>query len=315
MDEFDLVPGSLAGRTIIITGANTGLGRESAIRLARVGATVVITARTDEKGREAETAIRKVSGSDQVFYQQLDLADLKSVRAFCDRFQAQPYGDRVDVLMNNAGVMAIPTRMETRDGFERQFGVNHLGHFALTALLFPLLKKARDTARVINLSSSAQLGATKEIMEGGPMDAKVYTQWGAYCQSKLANVLFAKELDRRFKEKGIKATAVSCHPGGVDTDLARYLVTGDDDPGKAKELRAGSPWFEAVSTALSRTVQLGANTQIFLAAGADGGLDKSGGEYFDNMRPGLLNSLASDERLAKQLWEESEKLTGVAFEL
>lgn len=317
MEEFDVTVGSLKGKTIVITGGNTGLGRESAIRLARGGATIVITARSDDKGKEAESAIRKASGSDQVFYQQLDLADLSSVRAFSERLKQQPYIDHLDVLMNNAGQMAIPQRLETKDGFEEQFGVNHLGHFALTALLLPLLKKAKAGARVINVSSSAHLGATAELMDPGSLslNAQSYTPWGAYCQSKLANVLFSKELDRRFKTNGLNATAVSCHPGGVDTDLARFLIAGNDDAAKAKELRDSSAVFSSLSKTLTRTVQLGANTQIFLAAGADGGFDQSGGEYFDNMRPGLLNPVANDKGLWTKLWEASERLTGVKFNL
>ncbi|OLP83516.1 Pyruvate, phosphate dikinase, partial [Symbiodinium microadriaticum] len=158
--------------------------------------------------------------------------------------------------------------------------------------------KAKDGARVIAVSSTAHLGANKELMTG------------AYCQSKLANVLFAKELDRKFKkafhallsklmyfmqfstlatrteEAGINATAVSCHPGGVDTDLQRWTVTADGDPQKATQLRKDTPAADAFISFVTRSVQLGANTQIFLAAGADGGYSKSGGEYFDNMAPG-----------------------------
>lgn len=315
MEEFDLAPGSLAGKTVVITGGNTGLGRESAIRLAKGGARVIFTARTEEKGQEALEAIRKASGSNEVYFEKLDLADLASVKAFSERYKQQPYGDHIDVLMNNAGVMAIPERSETKDGFERQFGVNHLGHFALVGLLLPLLQKAKGFARIINVSSTAHLGATKELMEGDLMAPERYTQWGAYCQSKLANVLFAKELDRRFKAKGVQATAVSCHPGGVDTDLARFLVAGNDDPSKAKELRKANALFDGLGNFLTRTVQLGANTQIYLAAGADGGFDKSGGEYFDNMKPGLLNPAADDDALAKQLWDTSERLTGVEIPL
>lgn len=315
MDVTNPPPGSMKGRTVVITGGNTGLGRESAIRLAEAGATVVITARTDAKGEEALGAIRKASGSSDVHYLQLDLADLQSVKKFAEAYQQQPYGGKVDVLMNNAGVMAIPERMETKDGFEEQFGVNHLGHFALVGLLMPLLRKATDFARVINVSSTAHLGATRELLEGDLMAPSRYTQWGAYCQSKLANVLFAKELDRRFKAAGLKATAVSCHPGGVDTDLARWLIVAEDNPAEAKRLREENVIAKNLTAFLTRDVHLGANTQIYLAAGSDGGLDKSGGQYFDNMAPGLLNPVANDEALAKKLWEESEKLTGVKIDV
>ncbi|CAE8587693.1 unnamed protein product [Polarella glacialis] len=313
--EFDPAPGSLQGRTVLITGANTGLGKESAIRLARAGATVVITARTDEKGLQALEAIKAASSASDVHFLQLDLADLANVRSFRQRFQSQSYGEKLDVLLNNAGVMAIPERRQTKDGFEQQFGVNHLGHFTLVAQMLPLLKKATGFARVINVSSTAHLGATKENMEGDLMAPERYTQWGAYCQSKLANVLFAKELDRRFKQAGVKATAVACHPGGVDTDLARWLVVNSEDAAAAKKARKENAAFEAIGTFLTRDVQHGANTQVYLAAGADGGYDRSGGGYFDNMAPGLLNPVADDEALAKQLWTESERLTGTKLDV
>jgi len=317
MEELKLAPYSLKGRIVVITGGNTGLGLESAKRLASAGATVVLTARSDDKGRLAEAAVRAFSGNNDVHYLQLDLADMESIRSFPRRYAEQPFGDRIDVLMNNAGVMAIPERLQTKDGFERQLGVNHLGHFALVGLLLPLLRSAKGFARVINVSSTAHLGATKEMMEGDLMAPERYTQWGAYCQSKLANVLFSKELDRRFKAAGIQATAVSLHPGGVDTDLARWTIAAKDDPIKAKQLVDDAPPFKVLKDFLTRNVQLGANTQIYLAAGidGDGALSKSGGEYFDNMRPGLLNPVAEDAELARSLWDKSEKLTGVKIDL
>ncbi|CAE7356810.1 engB [Symbiodinium pilosum] len=186
---------------------------------------------------------------------------------------------------------------------------------ALTGVLLPLLEKAQDGARVIAVSSTAHLGANKDLMTGDLMALERYTQWGAYCQSKLANVLFAKELDRKFKKAGINATAVSCHPGGVDTDLQRWTVTADGDPKKATQLRKDTPVADAFISFVTRSVQLGANTQVYLAAGADGGYKKSGGEYFDNMSPGLLNPTATDEALAQELWAKSEKLTGVSYKI
>jgi len=265
--------------------------------------------------RKALEDVKAASGSDNVHFLQLDLADLDNVKAFKKRFSSEKYGDHIDVLMNNAGVMAIPERKETKNGFEQQFGVNHLGHFALTGELLPLLEKAKDGARVIAVSSTAHLGANKELMSGDLMAPERYTQWGAYCQSKLANVLFAKELDRRFKEAGVKATAVSCHPGGVDTDLQRWTVTSDGDPQKAIKLRKDTPVADAFIGFVTRSVQLGANTQVYLAAGADGGYGKSGGEYFDNMAPGFLNPAANDADLAKELWSKSEQLTGVKYSI
>jgi len=312
--EFDPKPNSMSGKTVLITGGNTGLGRESAVRLAKAGATVVLTTRSEAKGKKAVEEVKAASGSSDVHFLKLDLADLKDVKAFKNRFTSQDYGKRIDVLMNNAGVMAIPERQETKDGFEEQLGVNHLGHFALTGELLPLLQKA-PSARVVVVSSTAHLGANKELMEGDLMAPERYTQWGAYCQSKLANVLFAKELNRRLQEAGVNATAVSCHPGGVDTDLARWTISPDGDPQKATQLRKDTPWADALATFLTRSVQLGANTQVYLAAGGDGGYKKSGGEYFDNMAPGLLNPVANDQALAKELWAKSEKLTGITYKI
>eukprot|EP00435_Cladocopium_sp_Y103_P025325 s900_g6.t1 len=127
--EFDPKPNSMSGKTVLITGGNTGLGRESAVRLAKAGATVVLTTRSVGKGQKAVEEVKAASGSNDVHFLKLDLADLNDVKSFKQRFTAEKYGEKIDVLMNNAGVMAIPERQETKDGFEQQFGVNHLGHF------------------------------------------------------------------------------------------------------------------------------------------------------------------------------------------
>jgi len=314
MQELVLKPGSLKGKTIVITGGNTGLGLESAIRLAKAGATIVITARSDAKGSAAVEEIKRDSGNSDVHYLTLDLADLSTVKAFKAKFEQQPYGKGIDVLVNNAGVMAIPLRMQTKDGFEMQIGTNHLGHFALVAVLFPLLKKASGGARVVNVSSTAHLPATAEDLTGDFMAPERYTQWGAYCTSKLANVLFAKELDRRCKAAGLPITAVSCHPGAINTDLQRWIVA-EGDAQAARTLVNGSPILQVANQVLARPLNLGANTQVYLAAGLDGGYDKSGGMYFDNMAPGLQNPVADDKALAKQLWADSERLTGFKLDV
>merc|ERR1712228_100315 len=175
------------------------------------------------------------------YHVQLDLADLANIRSFASRYEALPFGTKIDVLMNNAGVMAIPQRQETKDGFEQQFGINHLGHFALVSNVLPLLKKS-DFARVISVSSTASLFATRDLMEGDIMAPERYTQWGAYLQSKFANVIFAKELDRRFKAAGANATAVSLHPGAVDTYLGRWLVGNNDDARVKKSITESNPF-------------------------------------------------------------------------
>ena len=169
-------------------------------------------------GQAALEEIKAESGSDDIGFLVLDLADLQSVRDCAAAFD-RDYG-ALTVLMNNAGVMAIPERQETKDGFEKQFGINHLGHFALTALLQGALRRGAEggrAARVINVSSSASYGADAKAFDfdgpGGLMGPENYTQWGAYCQSKLANVMFTKELDERYKAAGVPITAVALHPG------------------------------------------------------------------------------------------------------
>ena len=224
-------PGSLVGTTILITGANTGLGLESAKRLAQAGANVVIAARTQAK---ADGAIAKVSSGMALAAGQrlvgvsLDLADLSSVRTLPARLEAA-FGAKdvpIDVLLNNAGVMAIPERLETADGFEKTMGINHLGHFALVAALLPSLKRAANGFRVINVSSDAHRFASTDSIRQA-LDANLdppYAAggWGNYGLSKAANVLFTVELQTRIEAAGLRGSAVSLHPGVVQTDLQRY---------------------------------------------------------------------------------------------
>jgi len=317
---FELEPGAMRGRTVVVTGASSGLGFETAVRLARAGAVVVATARTEAKAAATQAALRTAAASAAVHCLVLDLADLASVRAFVDELRRQPYGRRLDVLVNNAGVMAVPEFQTTKDGFEMQLGVNHLGHFALTGLLIPLLLRAEGYARVISVSSLAhRLGDEGEIWKGfsvSPRSRGAYSAWPAYNLSKLANVIFARELDRRFREAGVEATAVSLHPGICPTGLARYAVAGADKP--MDDIYADWPLpVQAVMQALKgtlRPVDRGANSHMYLAAGADGGYMCSGGLYFEDMRPADAHDAASDEALGRRLWEESERSTGVLFD-
>ena len=215
--------GSLAGKTILITGANTGLGLESALRLRRAGANVIVTARSAGK---VEQTMAKLSSDAQasaapgrVVGVELDLADLKSIRAFPERLMAATSKTQaIDVLMNNAGVMAIPERMSTADGFERTIGVNHLGHFALTAALLPFLERAPAGFRVLTVSSEAHKFVTKNQVEAALLNGRLeldggYSSMGSYGLSKVSNVLFTEELQKRLEERGIKGSAVSLHPG------------------------------------------------------------------------------------------------------
>jgi len=315
-DIFRPAAGSLAGRTVVVTGANSGLGLETAARLAAAGADVVATARTDAKAKAAVAAVKEQTGV-TITGVALDLADLSSVKSLPSRLPAK----KIDVLVENAGVMAIPERLTTRDGFERQIGVNHLGHFALVAALLPLLEKA-GTFRVVAVSSSAHtIPSAKNVAAG--LDAGLdpdYNAWGNYGLSKACNVLFAKELQRRFDAKGLSASAVALHPGVVQTDLARYMVQGVDAVEKGVSLSDSyndmGPLQKQLMVGMSKfvlPVSKGANTQVYLAAAAD--LAAGGGAYYDDMKPAKNSAAVDDPALAARLWALSEKLTGTKIDL
>ena len=206
----------LDGKTVIITGANTGIGLETAVDLAKRNARVILACRSVERGEKAAVEVRKRSNNDNAVFCQLDLASLESVRKFASKIlEEEP---RIDILINNAGVMALPQRTLTIDGFEMQFGTNHLGHFLLTNLLLDRIKEA-PSARIVNVSSGAH--------RQGKMDfdnlnsEKSYVPWVAYGTSKLANILFTRSLAKRLE--GTNVTANSLHPGVINTELARHL--------------------------------------------------------------------------------------------
>ena len=290
------------GRTAIVTGANSGLGRIVARELARCGAEVIIASRDDAKGAEAARAIRAALPSSPVEPAQLDLADLSSIRAFADRIRAGR--DHIDLLINNAGVMAAPHR-RTADGFELQFGTNHLGHFALTGLLLPLLYERPD-ARVVTVSSNNHKGGRMRFddLQG----ERRYSRWGAYGQSKLANLLFAFELDRRLKAAGWSLISVAAHPGYSATNLQL----------------SGPPLHERLMMRLSnrlvaQSAEMGALPLLYAATAPD----LQGGSYVGpdgvgEMRghPVLVQATerAHDEEAARHLWDISERLTGVRYD-
>ena len=207
----------LDGKTVIITGANTGIGKETAIDLAKRNARVILACRSQEKGKKAEVDVRRESGNNDVHFRQLDLSSFTSIRKFAKEVLVEE--SRVDILINNAAVMLCPY-MKTEDGFETQFGVNHLGHFLLTNLLLDKIKQAPE-GRIVNVSSLAHTMC-------GPIDLDTinseekYSPFGAYNRSKLANVLFTKELAKRLEETNV--TTNSLHPGGVDTELQRHSM-------------------------------------------------------------------------------------------
>jgi NAD(P)-dependent dehydrogenase (short-subunit alcohol dehydrogenase family) len=291
-----------SGRTAVVTGANSGLGLVTARELARAGARVVLACRNTEKGEAAMLECEAATTGAELELEELDLANLDSVRAFADRFKAGHQG--LDLLINNAGVMATP-RGRTADGFELQFGTNHLGHFALTGLLIGEMD-GREDARVVTLSSNAhRFGRIAFDNLGGD---RRYFRWRAYGQSKLANLLFALELDRRLRAAGSTVKSLAAHPGYAATNLQF----------------AGPPRVDAAIMRLGNRLlaqgdEMGALPTLYAATepglesgtfcGPDGFLEQHG--HPKRVSPG---SGARDEEVARRLWQVSEEMTGVRFE-
>ena len=279
---------SFAGRTVIITGATSGLGAVTARELAGRGATIIMAVRTTSKG---EAAARQMTGDIEV--RQLDLQDLSSVRAFADGV------DKVDVLINNAGIMAAPFAL-TADGFESQIGTNHLGHFALTNLLLPKL-----TDRVVSVSSMAHWPGRIDFEDLNWKNRR-YSPWLAYSQSKLANLLFTSELQRRLDSAGSPLRAVAAHPGYSHTNL---------------QGASGRKWGDVVVSAATRVVATDADygaRQTLYAASQDLPGDTFVGPrfgYLGRTQPVGRSRRAQDAAAATALWELSEQLTNAKFPL
>jgi NAD(P)-dependent dehydrogenase (short-subunit alcohol dehydrogenase family) len=299
--------GDLSGRTAVVTGANSGLGLEVTRGFARAGARVVMACRSTDRGEEARRTVESdVPGAD-LDVLELDLADLDSVADFVERFRAEY--DALHALCNNAGVMAIP-RSETADGFETQLGVNHLGHFALTGRLLSALVDTEGETRVVTQSSG--------LHERGRIDfedlqgEREYDRWDAYAQSKLANVLFAYELDRRLDAAGIDSVdSVACHPGYAATNLQ---YRGPRESGSRVRLAM----MKVANAVLAQSARKGALPMLYAATA-----DVDGGEY---VGPGGLMDMRGypevqsssdrsyDEAAAGRLWEVSAELTGVEYD-
>jgi NAD(P)-dependent dehydrogenase (short-subunit alcohol dehydrogenase family) len=277
-----------AGRTAIVTGANSGLGLVTARELARVGARVILACRNVEKGEAAAAAM---TGDVQV--RRLDLQDLSSIRDFADGIAV------VDVLINNAGIMAVPYAI-TRDGFESQIGTNHLGHFALTNLLLPKLAD-----RVVTVSSVMHLTGWISLTDLN-WKARPYSAWLAYGQSKLANLLFTSELQRRLTAAGSPVEAHAAHPGYSATNLQGR--TGN---------RIGTPVWLALNKLAGASPEYGANPTLY-AASADLPPDSFIGPKFGARGPVSdvgRSPLARETKTARALWQLSEQLTGTEFPL
>lgn len=288
-----------SGRTVIVTGANSGLGYDTAAALAGAGAAVVLAVRNLDKGNEAVERIKKSSPKAAVSVQALDLSSLDSVRRAADELRAAH--PRIDLLINNAGVMYVPTRETTEDGFEMQFGTNHLGHFALTGLLLDNLRSV-DGSRVVTVSSVGHRIMARIRFED-PHFETGYNRVQAYGQSKLANLLFTFELQRRLAAAGAPTIATAAHPGFSDTELMRYIpVFVPDIVWKIFTQPADKGALPTLRAATDPNVQGG---QYY---GPDGVGEVKG-------HPKLVASSAQsrDEDIQRRLWSMSEELTGVTF--
>ncbi len=287
----------LSGRRAVVTGANNGIGFRTALALAEHGAAVVLACRNTEA---AEAAAVRMPGDTRV--ERLDLASMDSVRSF-----AEQYDGPLDLLVNNAGVMRPPHYRETRDGFELQFGTNHLGHFALTGLLLPALLAA-DRPRVVVVASIAHHGGDESVLEGNP--ATSYRPEKAYSNSKLANLLFFHELDRRAHEAGSRLVVTAAHPGVSATNL----VSSPDGMGANAAIRAVGRYVLPV---FFQSPTAGANPSLWAATYAEPG-SYVGPQRFGEARGRLgaakLSQHARNDDLARALWTRSEELTGVGYD-
>lgn len=280
------------GKIVIVTGANTGIGKETVMSLANRGAHVYMACRDMKKCEEAREEIVLETRNPNVFCRECDLASLQSVRKFVTQFKTEQ--NRLDILINNAGVMRCP-RTLTSEGIELQLGVNHMGHFLLTNLLLDLLKLSAPS-RIVVVSSLAHTRGKINVQDLN--SAQSYDKAAAYEQSKLANVLFTKELAKRLEGTGVTVNAL--HPGVVDTDLMRHMGLFNS-------------WFSSflikpfVWPFLKNPI---AGAQTSLYAALDPSLEKVTGQYFSDCAPKDVAEQAKDERVAKWLWAVSEKWTG-----
>ena len=295
-----------SGRTVLITGGNSGIGFAAAKALAERGARVLLACRDGDKAQAACEAIVEGAGGSSVEAVSLDLASLESVAACADAVRERC--DELDVLINNAGVMAIPRRL-TEDGFEMQLGTNHFGHFALTGQLFDVLKRASDP-RVVTVASLAHNFGF--INFANLQSALFYNPWAAYGQSKLANLLFAFELERRIEDAGLHVVSNACHPGIAATNLA-----------SAGSRMAGIPIVEEMLQAATASVVQSAEQGALPTLYAGFAKEASGGEYFGPSGLGetrgaparaQVSMLVNNRQVAAELWRVSEEATGVVFE-
>lgn len=306
---WDNIP-DLTGKVIIVTGGNSGLGYNTVKSFAEKGATIILASRFIERGQRAKSRMRKKTGNGTIEVMELDLAHLKSVKEFAVEFQKKY--QKLDILVNNAGIMTTPY-FKTKDSFEGQMGTNHLGHFALTGKLWPVLKRTPGS-RVVNVSSNGHRSGKMDFNNLLFEDGKGYGPMKAYGRSKLANLLFTYELQRRINKAGLDIKALAAHPGGSKTNLGRHILK--------------SPIFFLflpiliimipIYLIMIQSAAKGALPQI--RAAVDPGV--KGGEYFGPGGPGEIrgypvrvksNQASHNQDDAKKLWEISEQLTGINF--
>lgn len=285
------------GRNAIVTGSNSGIGLEAARELVRKGATVTLAVRNEDRGIAARENILADIPEAPVKVELLDLADLQSIRSFAQKFAGN--NERLDLLINNAGIM-IPPYGKTKDEFETQFGTNHLGHFTLTAILFPLLAKTADS-RIVNVSSSAHhMG--RIIFEDLHWDDRRYIAWRAYGDSKIANLYFTYEMDRKLKAVGSDMVVTAAHPGWSATELQKT-------PGMRLMTRlvGQSAEMGALPTLMAATLESCRGAEYFGPSGLF--------EAWGHPKQVASNRLSHDEKTAQQLWQISEELTGTVFNI
>ncbi len=289
----DAMP-DLTGTTAVVTGANSGIGLITARELAAHGVSVVLACRNVAAGTQAAAGI---TGDTRV--EALDLASQESVRAFAERWSGP-----LDLLINNAGVMTPPRYRETEDGFELQFGTNHLGHFALTGRLLPVLLES-EHPRVVTVSSIAHLGGDRGVLDGNPREG--YRPQKTYSQSKLANLLFAQELHRRAAAAGSPLVSAAAHPGVSATNL----ISSPDGMGALPLVRQIAP---LVTRVILQSAEAGARPSLYAATEAASG-SYTGPQHFREIRgpvgPARMSSFATDASLAGALWDRSVEWTGV----
>jgi NAD(P)-dependent dehydrogenase (short-subunit alcohol dehydrogenase family) len=291
----------LTGSIAVVTGASSGIGLHTAKHLAAHGASVVLAVRDTGSGEKAAASMRGADSSRSVRVEHLDLASQASVRSFAERWEGP-----LDLLVNNAGVMRPPVYRETEDGHELMFGTNHLGHFALTGRLLPALQLSA-TPRVVTVASIAHLGGTRAVLEANPRSS--YSPEGSYCQSKLANVMFMRELGRRATSAGSSLVSTGAHPGVSATGL----VSDPNGMGANPVVRVVAPVFMPL---IFQSAAAGANPSLYAATLGDPGSytgPQRRGESRGPIGPARFNKVALDDDLTAKLWELSVEKTGVEF--